>query len=161
MSSLVLYGTYARGRNRRSTMPLEPEKARLMLEMLKLGWGDEDHAFMRAFATQFQPEGSLEHLRSWCELQRRATSAANAVELTRIMFDLDVREQAARIACPTLVAHPNRDAVAPLEEGRLLAQTIPGARFLELDSPNHFMLRGEPAWARFVEALHEFLAQAV
>ena len=157
VASLVLYGTYARGRNRRSTMPLEPEKARLMLEMLKLGWGDEDHAFMRAFATQFQPEGSLEHLRSWCELQRRATSSANAVELTRIMFDLDVREQAARITCPTLVAHPNRDAVAPLEEGRLLAQTIPGARFLELDSPNHFMLRGEPAWTRFVEALHEFL----
>ena len=157
VSSLVLYGTYARGRNRRSAIPPEPEKARLMLEMLELGWGDEDHAFMRAFATQFQPEGSLEHLRSWCELQRRATSAANAVELTRIMFDLDVREAASRISCPTLVAHPDRDAVAPLAEGRLLAQTIPNARFLELDSPNHFMLRDEPAWAHFVEALHDFL----
>lgn len=154
---LVLYGTYARGRNRRSDLPPGPEKARLMLEMLRLGWADEDHAFMRAFATQFQPQGSLEHLRSWCELQRRAASAESAVELTRIMFDIDVLAEASLVACPTLVAHPDRDAVAPLEEGRLLARAIPGARFLELDSPNHFMLADEPAWASFSKALHEFL----
>jgi pimeloyl-ACP methyl ester carboxylesterase/DNA-binding CsgD family transcriptional regulator len=157
LSRLVLYGTYARGRNRRSAPPLEPERAKVMLEMLELGWGQEDHAFMRSFATQFQPQGTMEHLRSWCELQRRATSAANAVAMTRIMFDLDVQAEAARIACPTLVAHAERDAVAPIEEGRLLAQLVPGARFLELDSLNHFMLPEEPAWSTFVEALHAFL----
>jgi pimeloyl-ACP methyl ester carboxylesterase/DNA-binding CsgD family transcriptional regulator len=157
ISHLVLYGTYARGRNRRSTIPLEPEKAKVMLEMLRLGWGQEDHAFMRSFATQFQPEGSIEHLRSWCELQNAATSAENAVELTRVMFDIDVQEQAARITCPTLVAHPDRDAVAPLEEGRLLAQLIPNAQFLQLSSPNHFMLPEEPAWKTLVEELQGFL----
>ena len=157
IEKLVLYGTYARGRNRRSGIPLEPEKAKVMLEMLRLGWGHEDHAFMRSFATQFQPEGSIEHLRSWCELQNAATSADNAVQLTRVMFDVDVQEEAARIACPTLVAHPDRDAVAPFEEGRLLAQLIPNARFLQLASPNHFMLRDEQAWKTFVEELHAFL----
>lgn len=157
VSRLVLYGTYARGRNHRTTIPLEPEKAKVMLEMMQLGWAQEDHAFMRAFATQFQPEGTMEHLRSWCELQRAATSPANAVQLTRVMFDVDVRGAAARITCPTLVAHPERDAVAPLEEGRLLAQIVPGARFLLLDSPNHFMLPEEPAWATLVDALHAFL----
>jgi DNA-binding CsgD family transcriptional regulator len=128
-----------------------------MLEMLELGWGQEDHAFMRSFATQFQPEGSMEHLRSWCELQKRATSAANAVKLTRIMFDVDVQNEARRIACPTLVAHADRDSVAPVEEGRLLARLIPDAHFLELDSPNHFMLPDEAAWPVFVDALHAFL----
>ncbi|MDX5412066.1 MAG: alpha/beta hydrolase, partial [Rhodobacterales bacterium] len=39
---LVLYGTYARGRDRRGNLPLEPEKARLMLEMLEMGWAEED-----------------------------------------------------------------------------------------------------------------------
>jgi len=159
VSRLVLYGTYARGRNHRTTIPLEPEKAKVMLDMMQLGWAHEDHAFMRAFATQFQPEGTMEHLRSWCELQRAATSPANAVRLTRVMFDVDVRGAAARIACPTLVAHPERDAVAPLEEGRLLAQIVPGARFLLLDSANHFMLSEEPAWKAMVEALHDFLPQ--
>jgi pimeloyl-ACP methyl ester carboxylesterase/DNA-binding CsgD family transcriptional regulator len=159
VSHLVLYGTYARGRNKRFTIPLEPEKAKVMLEMLRLGWGQEDHAFMRSFATQFQPEGSIEHLRSWCELQNAATSAENAVELTRVMFDVDVTDEAARITCPTLVAHPDRDAVAPFEEGRRLAQLVPDARFLQLDSPNHFMLRDEPAWHAFVRELHAFLPQ--
>jgi pimeloyl-ACP methyl ester carboxylesterase/DNA-binding CsgD family transcriptional regulator len=157
VDKLVLFGTYARGRNRRSTIPLEPQKAKVMLEMLELGWGQEDHSFMRVFASQFQPDGSLEHLRSWCELQRAATSAANAVQLTRVMFDLDVQESAARVRCPTLVVHADRDAAVPLEEGRLLARAIPGARFLELDSANHFLLSEEPAWATLVDALHAFL----
>lgn len=159
ISNLVLYGTYARGRNRRSTIPLEPEKAKVMLEMLRLGWGQEDHAFMRSFATQFQPEGSIEHLRSWCELQNAATSADNAVELTRFMFDIDIQEEAARITRPTLVAHPDRDAVAPSEEGRLLAQIIPNTQFLPLSSPNHFMLPNEPAWTAFLQELYAFLPQ--
>lgn len=161
VSRLVLYGTYARGRDRRGSIPLEPEKARVMLEMLRLGWGQEDSAFMRAFATQFQPEGGIEHLRSWCELQRRATSAENAVRMTEIMFDIDIRDLAAGIGCATLVAHPDRDAVVPAEEGRLLARTIPGAQFLSLDSPNHFILPEEPAWTVFREALHAFLPAPV
>ena len=157
VSNLLLYGTYARGRFRRTTNAEEPQKAKLMLEMLELGWAHEDHAFMRAFATQFQPGGSIEHLRSWCELQRVATSAANAVQLTRVMFDVDVQSSAARISCPTLVAHTERDAVVTAEEGRLLAQLIPGAQFLQLDSANHFMLPEESAWTVFVEAMHAFL----
>lgn len=143
VSNLVLYGTYARGRFRRTTAPEEPQKAKVMLEIMELGWAQEDAAFMRAFATQFQPEGSIEHLRSWCELQRAATSATNAVQLSRVMFDVDVQESAARLRCPTLIAHPDRDAVVPVEEGRLLAKIIPGARFLQLNSPNHFLLPEE------------------
>jgi pimeloyl-ACP methyl ester carboxylesterase/DNA-binding CsgD family transcriptional regulator len=160
VSELVLYGTYARGKNRRTTVPQEPEKAKLMLEMLRLGWGREDQSFIRVFASQFQPEGSLEHLRSWCELQRVATSPDNAVELTRVMFDVDVLPTAARVACPTLVVHAERDAAVPVEEGRLLAKTIPGARYVELASANHFLLAGEPAWAPLLEALYAFLPKA-
>jgi DNA-binding CsgD family transcriptional regulator len=138
---------------------MEPEKAKIMLEMLRLGWGQEDHSFMRSFATQFQPEGSMDHLRSWCDLQNAATSADNAVELTRVMFDVDVQKEAALITCPTLVAHCDRDAVTPFEEGRLLAQLVPNARFLQLSSPNHFMLKEETAWKTFLDELQAFLPQ--
>jgi pimeloyl-ACP methyl ester carboxylesterase/DNA-binding CsgD family transcriptional regulator len=154
---LVLYGTYARGRDRRGNNPLEPGKAKVMLEMLELGWADEDSAFMRSFATQFQPDGTIEHLRSWCELQRQATTAKNAVALTRIMFDLDVRADATRINCPTLVLHATDDAVVPLDEARLLAQLIPNAELMTVQSRNHFMLEKEQAWAQLVDALVAFL----
>ncbi|WP_165375358.1 alpha/beta fold hydrolase [Roseovarius nitratireducens] len=154
---LVLYGTYARGRNRRDDVPLEPAKAKVMLEMLELGWADEDSAFMRSFATQFQPDGTLEHLRTWCKLQRQSSSARNAVALTKIMFDIDVLDDARKIQSPTLVAHVRDDAVVPLEEGRILAREIPGARFMALESRNHFMLPKEKAWAELVDALESFL----
>lgn len=157
VKNLVLYGTYARGRDKRSDIPLEPEKAKVMLEMMRIGWGSDDHAFATAFAKQFQPEGAADHLRSWCELQRRAATPEAAVAMTRLMFDIDIRNALPLVGCPTLVAHANRDAVVPLEEGRLLARSIPRARFLELDTPNHFMRADEPAWSEFVEALYAFL----
>lgn len=157
VEALLLYGTYARGRDRREGAPIEPAKAKLMLEMLELGWAEEDSAFMRAFATQFQPDGGLDHLKSWCELQRHATSARNAVALTRIMFDIDVQDEARRVACPTLVIHAAQDAVVPVEEGRLLARTIPGASFVEISSRNHFPLPKEPAWEAVMDALDTFL----
>jgi pimeloyl-ACP methyl ester carboxylesterase len=43
---LVLYGTYARGRLRRSDQPKEVEKARVLLDLTRLGWGQENHAFL-------------------------------------------------------------------------------------------------------------------
>jgi pimeloyl-ACP methyl ester carboxylesterase/DNA-binding CsgD family transcriptional regulator len=157
VSHLVLVGTYARGRDKRGNIPLEQDRARLMLEMIRLGWGSEDHAFATAFAKQFQPEGEDGHLKSWCELQRQAATPEQAVALTRIMFDIDIQSALTIINCPTLVVHANRDAVVPVEEGRLLAKVIPKARYLELDSPNHFMRANEPAWQEFTEAVFGFL----
>lgn len=154
---LLLFGSYARGRNKRGDLPLEPEKARVLLDMIRLGWGSEDHAFSLAFAQQFQPEGMTDHLKSWCELQRRAAAPEEAVALTEIMFEIDIRSALSIIGCPTLVVHANRDAVVPIAEGRLLASRILDARFLELDTPNHFPRPDEPAWADFVEAMHRFL----
>jgi pimeloyl-ACP methyl ester carboxylesterase/DNA-binding CsgD family transcriptional regulator len=154
---LVLFGTYARGRNKRDDIPLEPEKARVMLDMIRLGWGSEDHAFATAFAKQFQPEGAPGHLRTWCELQRRAASPETAAALTEYMFRIDIRTALSVIGCPTLVAHARSDAVVPFEEGRLLARSIHGARFLELDTPNHFPRDDEPAWRSFLETLYDFL----
>ena len=125
--------------------------------MLELGWGDEDSAFMRSFATQFQPDGGMEHLSSWCELQRQATTARNAVALTRIMFDIDVTDEAARIASSALVAHVQDDAVVPATEAELLARTIPGASLLLLPGRNHFMLPHEESWKRLTDELAAFL----
>ena len=36
---------------------------------------------------------------------------------------------------------------------------IPNARFVALESKNHFILEDEPAWPRFVDEVDAFLAQ--
>jgi pimeloyl-ACP methyl ester carboxylesterase/DNA-binding CsgD family transcriptional regulator len=155
VSCLVLFGTYARGRMRRG--PQEAEVARLTFDLMRLGWANETHAFMHSFAMMWQPGGSLEHLRSWCELQRATTSADNAVRLMKVTYEMDVSDSAARVVCPTLVIHPDRDRVVPLEEARRLAALIPGARFMALKSENHMPLEEEPAWQRFVDELQAFV----
>lgn len=160
VSHLILYGTYTRGRAKRLDRPEELEKARLLIDLTRLGWGQDNHAFLQAWALQFQPGGTLEHIRSWAEQQRAATSAEMAVELLRIGWEADVSGRASQIACPVLVAHPERDAVVPIEEGRMLARQIPNCRFVQLDSDNHMPLADEPAFKQFLEEVHSFLTEA-
>jgi pimeloyl-ACP methyl ester carboxylesterase/DNA-binding CsgD family transcriptional regulator len=159
VSRLVLYGTYARGRAKRVNSPQQVEKGKVLLEMTKLGWGDENHAFLQAWASQFQPGGTLEHLRSWSEQQRAATSPEMAVRLMEIGWDVDVTQAARRIRCPVLFVQAERDVVAPMEEARLLAGLIPDCRFVQVDSQNHMPLADEPAWPRIVSEVRSFLAE--
>jgi pimeloyl-ACP methyl ester carboxylesterase/DNA-binding CsgD family transcriptional regulator len=157
VNKLVLYGTYGRGRFKRADVPDEAEKGRLLLAMTKLGWAQENHPFLKAWASSFQPGGTIEHLRSWCALQRASTCAETAVSMFQTVGDVDVRSMASQLRCPTLVLHAERDAVAPMDEGRLLAGIVPNARFVQLDSDNHILIPGEPAWTRFLSEIRGFL----
>jgi pimeloyl-ACP methyl ester carboxylesterase/DNA-binding CsgD family transcriptional regulator len=157
VSNLVLYGTYALGRLRRTDSPSEIEKGQVLLDLTRLGWGDENHAFLQVWASRFQPGGTLEHLRSWCDQQRAATSADTAVQLFQIDWNVDVREAARKIKCPVLVVHPERDVVVPIELGRSLAHLIPDCRFVQLDSENHMPLADEPTWLQLVNEVRSFL----
>ena len=94
VSHLVLYGAYAQGRLQRTDTPDEVEKGRVLLDLTRLGWGQENHAFLQVWASRFQPGGTLEHLRSWSDQQRAATSAETAVRLFEIGWNTDVREAA-------------------------------------------------------------------
>ena len=159
VDKLILYGTYGRGRLRWTNLPNEVEKGRVLLDLTQLGWGQENHAFLQVWATAFQPGGTLEHLHSWCDQQRAATTSETAVRLLRIGWNVDVRDAARKIKCPVLVMHAERDAVVPIEEGRSLASLIPNCRFVQLDSENHMPLADEPEWPRLLDELRRFLAE--
>ncbi len=159
VDKLILYGTYGRGRLRWTNLPNEVEKGRVLLDLTQLGWGQENHAFLQVWATAFQPGGTLEHLHSWCDQQRAATTSETAVRLLRIGWNVDVREAARKIKCPVLVIHAERDAVVPIEEGRSLASLIANCRFVQLDSENHMPLADEPEWPRLLDELRKFLAE--
>lgn len=159
VDALVLYGTYVYGRFKRGHLPNQVEKAKVLLELTKFGWGQENHAFLQVWASQFQPAGSLEHLRSWSEQMRAATSAELAARLLPIGWNVDISRSAPKVQCATLVMHPERDRVVPIEEGRMLAALIPNSRFVALDSENHMPLADEPAWPRLLTELEAFLGE--
>ena len=94
------------------------------------------------------------------ELLRTTTTADVAVRLFRARGAVDVMDAARRVNARTLVIHAREDRVVPVEEGRLLASLIPGARLVVLDSANHILLAEEPAWEQFLYELREFLGTA-
>jgi pimeloyl-ACP methyl ester carboxylesterase/DNA-binding CsgD family transcriptional regulator len=157
VSHLLIHGGYARGRAARASTKEERELAEMVLKMIELGWGQSNPAFRQAFTARFIPGASLEQQHWFNELQRVSTSPANALRLLELVGRLDVVDLLPKVNCPTLVLHGVDDAAVPFEEGRLIASTIPGARFVSLDSPNHLLLETEPAWRRFLEEAEAFL----
>jgi pimeloyl-ACP methyl ester carboxylesterase/DNA-binding CsgD family transcriptional regulator len=156
VSHLVLYGTYARGRFQVG-QPEVTRKARLMLELTRLGWGQENDAFMQVWSSTFQPGGTMDYLRSWAEQMRLATTAENAVRLLEIGWSVDVCEAARKLKCPVLVVHAERDCAVPIAEGRLLASLIRDCRFVQFDSQNHMPLLDEPEWPQLIAEIQSFL----
>lgn len=153
VSTLVLYGGYARGRQLRG----QQEQEDALVAAIRAGWTTQDPAFRHVFSMLFLPNGTPEQMAWYDELLRATTSVDSAVELFRARGAVDVVDSTAAVQAPTLVMHAGGDRVVPVEEGRLLATLIPGSRLVLLDSENHILLADEPAWEQFLSALDGFL----
>jgi pimeloyl-ACP methyl ester carboxylesterase/DNA-binding CsgD family transcriptional regulator len=156
--SLVLCGGYARGHAHRDRTPEQREDAELLLRLIRAGWGTQNPKFRRVFATMFFPDGSAEQFDAFDALQRVSASPDVAYRLRRMFDEIDVTHLCPRLEAPTLVLHVRDDGVVPLDEGRLLASLIPGARFVPLEGRNHILIPGGPAASRFFDEVRAFLA---
>lgn len=156
VSKLILYGAYARGWAARE-QPEEIEQRQAQLTLVKLGWGKDNPAFRQLWTSLYAPDATPEQAQSFNDLQRVSTSPQNAVTLLNVMGNINVVDLLPQVQVPTLVLHSRDEAGVPFEEGRLLASSIPGARFVPLDGRNHLLLEGAPAWGTFVKELRRFL----
>jgi len=158
VSALILCGSYAQGRAVRE--PGEPDRAEreMLLRLIELGWGQDNPAYRQVFATRAIPEAGQEALTSFCAMQRAAATPQQARRLTEIFWQIDVLHLLSKVRCPTLVLHARRDAVVPFQQAQMLAQHIPTAQLVPLDSANHDLLGDEPAWGVLSQVLRDFLA---
>jgi DNA-binding CsgD family transcriptional regulator len=152
-----LYGGYLEGSLSGNPTPEALEKAEVHLKLLKLSWGNENPMYRQVFTTELIPEGTPEQFAWFNNLQLISTSPANAMEVQRSFYVVDVRELAKLIKVPTLVIQAKHDAAVPFECGRQTAAHIPGTRFTILDSKNHVLMRTEPAWSYFWDEFYRFL----
>jgi DNA-binding SARP family transcriptional activator/pimeloyl-ACP methyl ester carboxylesterase len=159
VSHLILYGGYLRGRFHRDLTPKQREELDVMLQLIKIGWGQEHPAFRQVFSMLFLPEGTTEQLHAFNELERITTTPEIAARIVSGFQDIDVREQAKRVTQPTLVLHAKDELRVPFEEGRLMAAMIPNARLIPLESKNHILLENELAWQQFLYEVNAFLAE--
>jgi pimeloyl-ACP methyl ester carboxylesterase/DNA-binding CsgD family transcriptional regulator len=156
VSHLVLHGGYARGRLVRSDTAAEREEGQTMAKLAELGWGRADPAFRQFFTTQFIPGGTPEQHQWFNELERISTSPTNAARFMHEFAHIDVRALLSQVRCPALVLHSRRDVRQPMEEGRLLAAGIEGARFVPIDSGNHLLLADEAGWPLWLDEVRRF-----
>ena len=157
VSRLILHGGYERGRRLRDT-PGEATMSEAMVTMIREGWGRPGSAFLRMFAAMYIPGGSTDQIASLAELQRLCTPVENAWRLRQAYDGFSVRGELAQVSVPTLVIHARDDAVHPLSEGLALAEGIPGAQFVMLESGNHVILPQEPAWDVLFSEIRDFAA---
>lgn len=134
VKALVIYSSYAR----RLWAPdypwgARPEDRARYAAQVELGWAWE--ADMR----QMCPNADEELARWWGQRCRAATSPGAARALIEMNSLVDVREALSAVQAPTLVVHRRYDVDSRIEEGRYLAEHIPGARFVELDGTDHFV----------------------
>jgi pimeloyl-ACP methyl ester carboxylesterase/DNA-binding CsgD family transcriptional regulator len=155
VSHLVLYGSYARGRYRRGEG--EAEQSRLLIDLMRVGWGGAVPAFRQVFSSIYIPSAGEEQKRWYDDMQQASSSGETAARLWRSRTETEISDTARRIAQPALVLHARQDRAVPYEEGRRLASLLPDARFVTLETDNHILQEGEPAWGAFLSEVRAFL----
>lgn len=155
VSHLIVCGGYAQGAARRND-PEGEKRLRAIQELTRQGWGRDNSVYRQLFTSRFIPGATIEQIQWFNDLCRRTTTPELAVKLLDERMDADVADLLPRVTVPTLVLHARRDEVVPLSQGQLIASAIPNARFVELDSANHILLEGEPAWQRFKDEVLAF-----
>jgi sigma-B regulation protein RsbQ len=97
-----------------------------------------------------RPELGEELTNSFCR-----TDPAIAKRFARVTFLSDNREDLARVDVPALVLQCREDAIAPLEVGAYVEQSLPNGRLVVLDATGHCPNLSAPQAT--VEAMRAFL----
>ena len=155
VSHLVLCGTYTRGRYKRDEK--QTHESRLLIDLMRVGWGGAVPAFRQVFSSFFIPGAGEEQRRWYDDMQQVSSSGEMAARLWLSNAELDISDTARKASQPALVLHARGDLAVPYEEGRRLASLLPDARFVTLESDNHILQDGEPAWDAFLAEVRAFL----
>ncbi|MEM9344795.1 MAG: alpha/beta fold hydrolase [Pseudomonadota bacterium] len=158
VSHIVLFGGYVRGAYRRGDARAA-ELYRSVTDVFQAGFDLPNPAFREVFTRRFLPHGTPEQIGWFNDLCRKATSPDVGAQLLTARGNLDASNVLPHIKAPTLVMHAHGDEVVPVSEARFIAQGVPGAELVMLDSPNHVLQADEPAWAEVTRQILAFTGQ--
>lgn len=79
----------------------------------------------------------------WARNLRLGASPADGIALYRMNIEIDIRSVLPTIRVPTLVLHRAGDRLINVGNGRYVASQIPGAKYVELEGPDHLPWFGD------------------
>jgi pimeloyl-ACP methyl ester carboxylesterase len=105
-------------------------------------------------------KGSLDPWNEGFELARVSRSIDRAYhpngtarQLIAILSAQSRRESLGSVQAPTLVIHGVEDILIPVENGRIVASAVPGARLIEIEGMGHDL--PERVWPEVVDAIED------
>ncbi len=131
---LVLYGGWLRGSDLANAAVQEH-----VVGLVQTHWGLGSDVLADIFA----PGAAAPTRAAFVNYQREATTAETAAQMLALSYESDVSDVVAGVAAPTLVVHRDGDRAAPIEQGKLLAERLPGARFEALPGRAHLPYVGD------------------
>jgi len=150
--ALVMIGTYAK-RIRDDEYPWAPttEQREHFFQQMQEQWGGpvglEERAPSVADDQAFREW--------WATYLRMGASPGAALALTQMNAQIDVRQVLPLVRVPTLVIHRTEDRCLKVEEGRYVAESIPGAKYVELPGRDHLPFVGDQD--AILDEVEEFL----
>jgi len=150
--ALVMIGTYAK-RIRDEQYPWGPttEQRQHFFDTIRAEWGGPVGLEERAPTVANDPQ----FREWWATYLRMGASPGAALALTQMNAEIDVRPVLPTIRVPTMVIHRTGDQCLTVEEGRYVANQIPGARFVELPGEDHLPFVGDQE--SILDEVEEFL----
>lgn len=151
-TALVMIGTYAK-RIWEKDYPwgVSLEDRTAFFELMQRDWGKPVGIEERAPSM-----ANDEIFRNWwATYLRMGASPGAAVALTKMNAEIDVRNVLPTIRVPTLVIHRSGDMCLKVEEGRFVASSIAGCKYVELGGIDHLPFVGNQA--EILDEIEEFL----
>ncbi len=146
--ALILYGAFAQFT---SWFPTQ-EALNGLFEYVDSNWGSGKSLPMFAPSEQ----GNLPFQQWWGKFERLGASPGAVKILMRMNSQIDITDVLPPENVPTLVIHRTDDVTVDIEGGRLLAERIPGAKYVELPGADHIPWVGENS-DRILDEMEQFL----
>lgn len=155
VSSLVLYGSYAKSMNNDDYHAgVDPDMFEVGMQMMLEEWGN--CALIDIFAPSMREDEAFR--RWWGRYERQSASPGAAVAIQRLNAKLDVRPILAALKVPTLIIFRGGEFVAHVEGSKFLARHIPGAQYVELDGVDYHPYVGDQD--AILDSVEQFLTGA-
>lgn len=151
-SALILYGAIAKA----AWAPDAPwgrtrEQLEARLKEAGRTWGTG--ASLPLYAPSLAGDDSVR--KWWATFERASASPGAALAIIRMNWEIDVRHALPAIHVPTLILHRAGDRAVNVEQGRVYADRIPGAKYMEFPGDDHAPVVGDSD--TLLDEIEEFL----
>lgn len=138
--SLITFGIFAKRRYSPDYpwAPTDTER-QVVYDMIENSWGSGDMNLESLAPSKAHDKPFMEWLANYF---RSGASPSAAMVLTKMNTQVDIIDILGSIKVPTLMMQRTHDIDVKIEEGRFIAERIPGARFVEFSGNDHLFWAG-------------------